>query len=73
MYDLINYTKVPLAPKINENKSNNQRVQNVYYGEHYVKVCTFLQFIKLFKIALFNTGERDIKTNKEKSVEEIKS
>ena len=32
MYDLINYSKVPLATKINENKSNNQRVQNVYYG-----------------------------------------
>ena len=73
MYDLINYTQVPLIPRVNDTKSNHHKVQNVHFGEHYVKVCTFLQFIKLFKIALFNNGERDIKTNKEKSVEEINS
>lgn len=65
MYDLINYTEVPLEAKFKENSSTNQNLNNVEFCEHRVKVCTFLQFIKLFKIALFNNKERDIKTNKD--------
>lgn len=29
MYDLINYTEDPLVPKINENRSNNHKINNV--------------------------------------------
>jgi len=64
MYDLINYTEHPLVAKVNESKSMRQKVHNIEFGEHYVKVCTFLQFIRLYKVALFNNKERDIRTNK---------
>lgn len=73
MYDLINFTEVPLEPKMRENSLNNQCSNNVEFCEHRVKVCTFLQFIKLFKIALFNNKERDIKTNKNTSLNNLKN
>ncbi len=65
MYDLINYTEVPLEAKFREGSGNGTNLNSIEFCEHRVKVCTFLQFIKLFKIALFNNKERDIKTNKD--------
>lgn len=46
MYDLLSYTKVPLRMF--------KKDQGVTFGETYCKVTTFNQFLKLFKIALFN-------------------
>ncbi len=54
MYDLLCYTEQPLSPQ-RECSSNNF----AHFGEHWIKTTTFNQFIKLFKIALFNNKERD--------------
>lgn len=53
MYDLLSYTRNPLRMIKNE--------ENICFGETYCKISTFNQFLKLFKIALFNNKERDIK------------
>jgi len=57
MYDLLCYTGEPLMP---QRETSNQNFIN--FKEHWVKTTTFNQFIKLFKIALFNNKERDFKS-----------
>lgn len=53
-YDLLCYTKVPLQMV--------KQDDHLCFGESYCKISTFGQFLKLFKIALFNNKERDFKT-----------
>ena len=55
MYDLLCYTKTPLGPHKDSNTG-----AFVSFREHWAKATTFNQFIKLFKIALFNNKERDL-------------
>lgn len=42
-------------------------------NESYFKITTFAQFLKLFKIALFNNKERDFKTSQHNFSKDIKS
>ena len=58
MYDLLCYTEKPLQP---QRESSTQKFIN--FKEHWVKTTTFNQFIKYFKIALFNNKDRDFKTD----------
>ena len=57
MYDLLCYTNDILMPQ----KDGNGDF--VDFKEYWVKVTTFSQFIKIFKVALFNNKERDFKTD----------
>lgn len=57
MYDLLCYTEKPLQP---QRESSTQNF--ISFKEHWVKATTFNQFIKYFKIALFNNKDRDFKT-----------
>lgn len=57
MYDLLCYTQQPLILQREETDENY-----VNFKEHWVKTTTFNQFIKLFKIALFNNKDRDFKS-----------
>jgi hypothetical protein len=61
MYDLLCFTEKPLKP---QRESSTQKFVN--FREHWVKTTTFNQFIKYFKIALFNNKDRDFSSeNKE--------
>lgn len=42
-------------------------------NESYFKITTFAQFLKLFKIAVFNNKERDLKTDQTPQANKIKS
>lgn len=55
LYDLLTNTGEPLKMTRSEDKNA------LHYGETYVKITTFSQFLKLFKIALFSNKERDFK------------
>lgn len=56
IYDLLTDVKHPLKVVKNESKTCAS------YGETYVKINTFTNFLKLFKIAIFNNKERDFKS-----------
>lgn len=54
MYDLLCYTGQPLTEK---RECCSNKLAN--FGQHWARTSTFNQFIKVFKIALFNNKERD--------------
>mgnify|MGYP000221089037 CR=1 FL=1 len=57
MYDLLCYTNEALMPQ------KDGKGEFVDFKEYWVKVTTFNQFIRIFKVALFNNKERDFKTD----------
>jgi hypothetical protein len=57
MFDLLCYTGEPLTPQRECLKGNFAN-----FREHWARATTFNQFIKLFKVALFNNKERDFKS-----------
>ncbi len=58
MFDLLCFTGQPLVPQKESSDSGD-----VNFKEYWVRATTFNQFIKLFKVALFNNGERDFKSD----------
>lgn len=54
VYDLLCSTGQTL---LSQRNADSKRFEG--FGEHWVKTSTFSQFIKYFKIALFNNKERD--------------
>ena len=58
MFDLICFTGEPITPQ--RDCSGNDFAN---FKEHWVRATTFNQFIKIFKVALFNNKERDFKNN----------
>ena len=66
MYDLLCYTGQPLTAK---RECSTNKLAN--FGQHWTRTTTFNQFIKLFKIALFNNKERDFSLGG--NVEKLKS